>query len=214
MPEGTLHLPVFYDTLRTLDQTVTVDYYLPGCPPEADNIWEAIAAIVEGKLPPKGSVIGVEHDRLRRVQAEAEREEDQEVLPHLADHSRRGDLPAGAGPAVLRHRHAGRLRGPVPAGQLALHRLPRAQRGRGRLRRAADERRGLGDRLQRPGGDRPHHPEGIPDPVGTFYRFSLAGSLLRRTKNGRHCNGQNCKLKSRAAIRSEYGLQLCNLKLE
>ena len=23
--------------------------------------------------------------------------------------------------------------------------------------------------------------EGIPDPVGTFYRFSLAGSLLRRT---------------------------------
>jgi F420-non-reducing hydrogenase small subunit len=24
--------------------------------------------------------------------------------------------------------------------------------------------------------------DGIPDPVGTFYRFSLAGSLLRRTK--------------------------------
>jgi F420-non-reducing hydrogenase small subunit len=23
--------------------------------------------------------------------------------------------------------------------------------------------------------------EGIPDPVGTFYRFSLAGSLLRRS---------------------------------
>ena len=67
-------------------------------------------AILEGKLPPKGSVIGVEHDRLRRVQAEAEREEDQEVLPHLADHSRRRDVPAGAGAAVLRHRHAGGLR--------------------------------------------------------------------------------------------------------
>ena len=24
--------------------------------------------------------------------------------------------------------------------------------------------------------------DGIPDPVGTFYRFSLAGSLLRRGK--------------------------------
>ena len=24
--------------------------------------------------------------------------------------------------------------------------------------------------------------EGIPDPVGTFYRFSLAGSLMRRSK--------------------------------
>ena len=57
--EGTLHLPVFYDTLRTLNQTVPVDYYLPGCPPEGDNIWAAIIAILEGKLPPPGSVIGV-----------------------------------------------------------------------------------------------------------------------------------------------------------
>ena len=41
VPEGTLHLPVFYDTLKTLGQTVNVDYYLPGCPPEAENIWAA-----------------------------------------------------------------------------------------------------------------------------------------------------------------------------
>ena len=56
--EGTLHLPLFYDTLKTLDQTVDVDYYLPGCPPEADRIWAAVEAIVAGKLPPKGSVLG------------------------------------------------------------------------------------------------------------------------------------------------------------
>ena len=31
--------------------------------------------------------------------------------------------------------------------------------------------------------------EGIPDPVGTFYRFSLAGSLLRRTKKAANGNG-------------------------
>ena len=60
MPEGTLHLPVFYDTLRTLDQTVPVDYYLPGCPPEAERIWEAIKAIVEGGCRRAGSVIGAE----------------------------------------------------------------------------------------------------------------------------------------------------------
>ena len=59
-PKATLHLPVFYDTLRTLDQTVPVDYYLPGCPPEAERIWDAITAIVEGNLPPPGSVIGAE----------------------------------------------------------------------------------------------------------------------------------------------------------
>ena len=56
--EGDLHLPVFYDTLKTLDQTVPVDYYLPGCPPESDRIWDAIEAIVTGQLPPAGSVIG------------------------------------------------------------------------------------------------------------------------------------------------------------
>ncbi len=44
VPEGTLSLPVFYDTLKTLAQTVEVDYYLPGCPPEADKIWAAIEA--------------------------------------------------------------------------------------------------------------------------------------------------------------------------
>ncbi len=26
-------LPGFYDTVRTLDQVIDVDYYLPGCPP-------------------------------------------------------------------------------------------------------------------------------------------------------------------------------------
>ncbi len=58
MPEGKLHLPVYYDTLKTLNQTVPVDYFLPGCPPEADRIWDAIVAILEGKLPAPGSTIG------------------------------------------------------------------------------------------------------------------------------------------------------------
>jgi F420-non-reducing hydrogenase small subunit len=55
--EGTLYLPVFYDTVKTLGQTVDVDYYLPGCPPEPDRIWDAIVAILENKLPAPGSVI-------------------------------------------------------------------------------------------------------------------------------------------------------------
>lgn len=53
-----LHLPVFYDRLRSLDQVTHVDYYLPGCPPEAERIWDAITAILSGALPPNGSVIG------------------------------------------------------------------------------------------------------------------------------------------------------------
>lgn len=60
MPEGTLYLPLFYNTVKTLDQTVAVDYYLPGCPPEPERIWDALVAILENKLPAPGSVIGAE----------------------------------------------------------------------------------------------------------------------------------------------------------
>ena len=56
--EGILTLPEFFDSVSTLGQTVDVDYYLPGCPPTPDQIMTAVGAIVEDKLPPKGSVIG------------------------------------------------------------------------------------------------------------------------------------------------------------
>ena len=56
--EGTLTLPEFYDTVRSLNQVVDVDYFLPGCPPTPDLIMTAVGAIAENKLPPKGSVIG------------------------------------------------------------------------------------------------------------------------------------------------------------
>jgi F420-non-reducing hydrogenase small subunit len=52
-----LTLPRFYDTVYTLDQVIDVDYYLPGCAPPRDLIMDAVMAILEGKLPPKGSVL-------------------------------------------------------------------------------------------------------------------------------------------------------------
>ena len=55
--EGVLKLPEFYDTVKTLDQTVDVDYYLPGCPPPVKLIATAVEAIANNQLPPKGSVL-------------------------------------------------------------------------------------------------------------------------------------------------------------
>jgi F420-non-reducing hydrogenase small subunit len=55
--EGTLELPEFYDTVKTLDQTVDVDYYVPGCPPPVKLIVNAVEAIAKNELPPKGSVL-------------------------------------------------------------------------------------------------------------------------------------------------------------
>jgi F420-non-reducing hydrogenase small subunit len=54
---GELTLPEFYDTVKTLDQTIPVDYYLPGCPPPPDLIMNAVNAILTGKLPEKGAVL-------------------------------------------------------------------------------------------------------------------------------------------------------------
>jgi len=55
--EGTLTLPELWDTVKTLDQVIDVDYYLPGCPPPVNLITDAVGAILAGKLPAKGSVL-------------------------------------------------------------------------------------------------------------------------------------------------------------
>lgn len=50
-----LTLPEFYQHVYPLDQIIDVDYYLPGCPPPPDLVVNAITAVLEHKLPPKGS---------------------------------------------------------------------------------------------------------------------------------------------------------------
>jgi F420-non-reducing hydrogenase small subunit len=55
--EGVLEIPEFYDTVKTLAQTVEVDYYIPGCPPPVKLIANAVDAIAKNELPPKGSVL-------------------------------------------------------------------------------------------------------------------------------------------------------------
>ncbi|MCK4642037.1 oxidoreductase [bacterium] len=57
---GEVTLPRFHDTVKTLDQVIDVDYYLPGCAPPPDLIMGAITAILKGELPTKGSVLAPE----------------------------------------------------------------------------------------------------------------------------------------------------------
>ena len=57
VPQGTVSLPYFGPSVKTLDQTVDVDYYLPGCPPPVKLIVGALTALLEGKMPPKGSIL-------------------------------------------------------------------------------------------------------------------------------------------------------------
>ena len=52
-----LSLPKFYETVYKLSDIIDVDYYLPGCPPMPETIADAIGAILEGNLPPKGAIL-------------------------------------------------------------------------------------------------------------------------------------------------------------
>ncbi len=184
VPEGSLHLPVFYDTVRTLDQTVPVDYYLPGCPPEADRIWDAITAIVEKKLPPPGSVIGPETtvcQECPRVRNEKKIKKFYRTWEIMPDSEtcllEQGLLCAGIATRAGCGAKCPQVNSPCIGcygPNVGVHdagaRLMTA------LASVIDSNDPAEiDRIIR---------EGIPDPVGSFYRFGLAASYLRRSKRG------------------------------
>ncbi len=53
----TTTLPEFRSMVRTLDQVIDVDYYLPGCPPVPKLLKAAVETLLSGSLPPKGTVL-------------------------------------------------------------------------------------------------------------------------------------------------------------
>ena len=42
-------LPMLLDRVYPCHEIVKIDYFLPGCPPRADLIWEALVALLTGK---------------------------------------------------------------------------------------------------------------------------------------------------------------------
>jgi F420-non-reducing hydrogenase small subunit len=181
VPEGTLYLPLFYDTVKTLDQTIPVDYYLPGCPPEPERIWDALTAILTGQLPPAGSVIGAQttvcHEcpRKREEKKIKEFKRTWEIIPDpeiclleqgivccgIATRAGCGALcPTVGSPCIGCY-------GPNVGADDFGARMMTA------LASVIDS-------------DDPDEIEaiirkGIPDPIGSFYRFALAHSQLRRS---------------------------------
>ncbi len=182
VPEGTLHLPVFYDTVRTLDQTVPVDYYLPGCPPEADRIWDAITAIVEGKLPPPGAVIGSE----TTVCQECPRKRNEKKIKkfyrtwQIVPDSETCLLEQGLLCAGIATRAGCNARCPeVNSPCIGCYGPnPGVHDYGAKMMTALASVIDSNDPAEIDNIIR----DGIPDPLGSFYRFSLPGSQLRRSK--------------------------------
>ncbi|MDR0791631.1 MAG: oxidoreductase, partial [Methanomassiliicoccaceae archaeon] len=68
-PEGVITIPELYDVVKSLDQTIDIDYSIPGCPPTQESIAQLLAAVAgfvyNGvPLPPKGTMIGVTNKTL------------------------------------------------------------------------------------------------------------------------------------------------------
>lgn len=64
VPEGELTIPTLYDTVKTLDQVIDVDYTVPGCPPLPESVSQLLKAVADFvyngvPLPPKGTVVGI-----------------------------------------------------------------------------------------------------------------------------------------------------------
>ncbi len=49
--QGELGIPEFYPQVLRLKDIVPVDYEIPGCPPQAERVWEAIVAVTGGAVP-------------------------------------------------------------------------------------------------------------------------------------------------------------------
>jgi F420-non-reducing hydrogenase small subunit len=59
VPEGDLELPPFLSRVLAVSEAVAVDYSVPGCPPEPEQVIAVIRHVASGEpLPPAGSLLG------------------------------------------------------------------------------------------------------------------------------------------------------------
>ena len=186
---GELTLPEFHDKVTTLGHVIPVDYYLPGCPPPPDLIMNAVNAILKGELPEKGAVLAPDKplcDTCPRAEERKEGVSIQEIKrPHEIKLSpwkcflEQGIIclgsvtRSGCGERCIKANMPCRgCMGPaketVDQGAKALSIIASVL--------GLEEEEGMTDKEVLKLLD------GIVDPAGTFYRFSLPSSLLARQK--------------------------------
>jgi len=182
VPEGLLDIPVFFNDVRPLDRVVKVDYYLPGCPPQTERLVEVFLLVVSGaELPPSGSVVGAgkkaQCDECVRKKSE-NRTVSKFFRPwEVNDDGETCFLEQGVicmGPATRSGCGYRCIEGNAPC---------RGCYG------PVDDTSDQGSRMMsalagvidaREPEEIEEILEGVVDPAGTFYRFSLPSSMMRR----------------------------------
>lgn len=182
VPEGILTIPEFYNDVKSLGQVVDVDYYLPGCPPQTERLVEVFLAIVTGaQLPPKGSVVGA-RDKTQCDECKRKKT-DNKLIKHfyrpweIQDDGETCFLEQGVicmGPATRSGCGVRCIEGNAPCrgcyGPSAEAKDPGAKMMSAIATMIdAKEPEEINKIIEQ-----------IEDPAGTFYRFSLPSSILRR----------------------------------
>jgi F420-non-reducing hydrogenase small subunit len=181
VPEGELELPELYDTVLTLAQVVDVEYFVPGCPPPVPLIDKVVEALATGSLPPPGAVIASEKTLCDECPRKKENKTISQVFrPHeIIPDPERCLLEQGIlcmGPAT---------RGGCGALCINVNMPCRGCFGppAGVVDQGAKLISAIASIYQASNGDDiARMVSEVADPAGTFYRFGLADSLLRRKR--------------------------------
>ena len=173
--EGKLELPKFYDTVKTLAQTVDVEYFLSGCPPPIPCVIQAFEAILNDDLPPKGSSFlpnksicdecprTKKDKRLNEIKRIYEIEDDFETC--FLD---QGVICIGPGTRAGCGAQCPKVNYPCTGCD-------------GPCPNVKDQGSAMISALASIATN-PEVIEQIVDPIGTFYKYSLAASILRRKR--------------------------------
>lgn len=186
-------LPQLHNVVRSLDQVVAVDYYIPGCPPTPKVTKAALGALLEGRLPAKGSVLSPDIALCQECKRKDSKPTNLAFTEFKRPHQKLIDpekclLAQGIvclGPATRSGCEAQCPSGNMPCTGCFGGTDRVKDQGAKILSSlcsnvAPKDEEGIDQVLA-----------GIPDPVGTFYRYGLAKSLLRRKVNVG--NGQETK---------------------
>jgi len=183
--EGVLKIPEFYNTVKTLDQTVDVDYYLPGCPPPVKLIATAVEAIANNQLPPKGSVLAP----LKSVCDECPRKKDNKKISKIYRVYEKIPEPEKClleqgiicmGPATRSGCGAQCLTVDMPCTGCGGPCPNSPEQGAAMISAIASILGLEGETEHYSQEDVDNLMDQIKDPLGTFYMYSLPSSILRR----------------------------------
>jgi len=180
----TLTLPELFDSVYPLNRAIPVDYFVPGCPPSPKIVADALQTLLSGVLPEPGTVLAPDRamcdecprrdshpdelrfDRFHRVQ--------EQVLDTDACILAQG-VPC-LGPATRAGCGARCISGNMPCtGCFGPTSHVRDYGAKALCSIASVIGASEADEIDRMF-------EGIVDPVGTFYRYSLPSSFLERKR--------------------------------